>query len=175
MLSGNDRREEIIKILSKSNSPISATSLAQKFDVSRQIIVGDIALLRAQGTDINATPRGYVMSGAEHKAIIKTIAVSHTDAETELELNTIVDYGCKVIDVIVGHPVYGQISGQLQIASRFDVEQFLKRVSDENAHSLSELTDGIHLHTIECPSEENYEMLIKKLKDLGILLNDSVL
>lgn len=174
MIDGNTRRKEIIKLLEKSEAAISATTLASKFDVSRQIIVGDIALLRAQGMDINATPRGYVMSKPDSaNALIKTIAVSHSGKDTQNELNTIVDYGCKVIDVIVEHPVYGQISGLLQIASRYDVEQFILRVNKENAHSLSELTDGIHLHTIECPSEDAYNMVVSKLKESGILLSES--
>ncbi|MCQ2532146.1 MAG: transcription repressor NadR [Saccharofermentans sp.] len=172
MIDGNTRRKQILKLLGESNAPISATTLASKFDVSRQIIVGDIALIRAQGIDVNATPRGYVMAEATSTGLLKTIAVCHDDKNTKLELNTIVDYGCKVVDVIVEHPVYGQISGLLQIASRFDVDQFIQRVSKENAHSLSELTDGIHLHTIECPSEEAYNMVVSKLTELGILLKE---
>lgn len=172
MITGNKRREKIIKVLRKAKTPVSATTLATQFEVSRQIIVGDIALLRAQGEGINATPRGYVLSSAQSDSIIKTIAVSHSGADTKLELNTIVDYGCKILDVIVEHPVYGQISGQLQISSRFDVEQFINRVNSENAHSLSELTDGIHLHTLECPSEEIFQMVVKRLNELGILLSD---
>ena len=88
------------------------------------------------------------------------------------ELNTIVDFGCKVIDVIVEHPVYGQISGQLQIASRLDVTEFVNRVTSEKAHSLSELTDGVHLHTIEWPSEDVFQQLKTKLDSLGILFDD---
>ncbi|MCQ2473366.1 MAG: transcription repressor NadR [Saccharofermentans sp.] len=172
MLTGNDRREKILTILSESDAPISATSLASRFGVSRQIIVGDIALIRAQGINVTATPRGYVIADNATDSIIRTIAVKHSDKDTALELNTIVDYGCKIIDVIVEHPLYGQISGQLQIASRFDVEQFIAEVKKEKAHSLSELTNGIHLHTIECPTEESYEHVVSKLKELGILLSE---
>ena len=172
MASGNERREQILTKLKDSDTPISATSLATELGVSRQIIVGDIALIRAQGTNVTATPRGYVIVNNQSNSIVKTIAVRHNDKDTQLELNTLVDYGCKVIDVIVEHPVYGQIIGELQISSRLDVEQFMQKVKSENAHSLSELTDGIHLHTIECPSLENYELVINKLTELGILLNE---
>lgn len=173
MIEGNTRRDRILKILEESDAPVSATSLAREFNVSRQIIVGDIALLRAQGTDISATPRGYVLPLETANKIRRTIVCLHESEEGMLnELYTIVDFGCKVLDVIVDHPVYGQISGQLQIASRLDAEQFAERVRTEKAHSLSELTDGVHLHTIECPSEEIYTKLVDKLGSLGILFED---
>lgn len=173
MISGSDRRTQILKILRDSDTPVSATALAQVFDVSRQIVVGDIALIRAQGIDVTATPRGYVLQKDTPGTITKTIAVAHSGEETAAELNAIVDYGCKILDVIVEHPVYGQISGQLQIASRFDVEQFIARVTSEKAHSLSELTDGIHLHTIECPSQEAFDLVVKSLRDKGFLLDEN--
>ena len=173
MLDGNSRREQIIAILKESDSPISATNLARQFNVSRQIVVGDIALIRAQGLDINATPRGYVFPSESRDCITRTIACLHEGEDSMLnELNAIVDMGCKVLDVIVDHPVYGQISGQLQISSRNDVNEFVERVKTEKAHSLSELTDGIHLHTVECPNEEVYVNLVKKLIELGILFED---
>ena len=172
MISGSQRREQILEILRESDTPMSATTLASRFDVSRQIIVGDIALIRAQGVEVYATPRGYVIPSEQSETIVKKIACVHNGPDTAKELNTIVDFGCKVIDVIVEHPVYGQIIGQLQIASRFDVEQFIQRVNREKAHSLSELTDGIHIHTIECPSTEALDNVITALRDMGMLLEE---
>ena len=52
-----DRREDIVRRLTISAEPISASSLAAAYGVSRQIIVGDIALLRASGEKISSTPR----------------------------------------------------------------------------------------------------------------------
>ena len=37
------RREQLLQILLDSSSPVSATKLASQFDVSRQIIVGDVS------------------------------------------------------------------------------------------------------------------------------------
>ena len=55
------RKDNIIQKLQSTDSPVSASSLAKEFGVSRQIIVGDIAILRAEGHDISSTPRGYVL------------------------------------------------------------------------------------------------------------------
>lgn len=160
-----DRRKQILDILQKSTSPVSAASLAATFSVSRQVIVGDIALLRASGTEISATPRGYVIL-RESAGIIHQIACQHNGDEMETELNAIVDNGCTVVDVIVEHPVYGQLTGPLQVSNRYDVQQFLDRCT----LPLSNLTEGIHLHTLSCPNEDAYSRVLKVLKELGFLL-----
>ena len=101
-----ERRQAIEDILRKSAQPISAGTLAARFSVSRQIIVGDIALLRAAGADISATPRGYVIQHSP-EGLVRQVAVQHDAAGMEAELNAVVDYGCTVLDVIVEHPIYG--------------------------------------------------------------------
>ena len=123
------RRQAILDRLRTADRPVSASALAAGLNVSRQIIVGDIALLRAGGAEISATPRGYVLPRATD-GITRTIACRHTLAQTGQELDILVDNGCTVLDVIVEHPVYGQLTGQLQISSRYDVEQFLARIRD---------------------------------------------
>lgn len=173
MISGESRRRQILQILEQTDVPISASALAQQFEVSRQIIVGDVALIRAQGIEIIATPRGYVLQRQRSGTIIKQIVVNHSAEDTRKELETIVDMGCRVIDVIVEHPVYGQLSGMLQISSRMDVDQFLRRVEENNAHSLSELTDGIHTHRIECPGQEVYELVLAALRERGMLVENN--
>ena len=47
-----ERRQKIMASLSQAQVPISASALASQFGVSRQIIVGDIALLRAADSDV---------------------------------------------------------------------------------------------------------------------------
>ena len=44
-----ERRGRILEYLRSSDGPLAAAALAQKLSVSRQIIVGDVALLRAGG------------------------------------------------------------------------------------------------------------------------------
>lgn len=85
------------------------------------------------------------------------------------ELYAIVDNGCGLIDVIVEHPVYGQLSGQLRIFSRYDADNFLEKLSKDHASPLCDLTGGVHLHTITCRSEEDYRRVLKELEEKGIL------
>ena len=59
MVEGTTRRKEILRQLQLSEKPVSASRFARDLGVSRQIIVGDVALLRAAGEDIIATSRGY--------------------------------------------------------------------------------------------------------------------
>ena len=150
-MTASERRQQIARLLSASQAPISATTLSQELGVSRQIIVGDIALLRAAGQEITATARGYVIPG-----------------ETRDELDAMVDCGCTVVDVIVEHPVYGQLTAPLHLSSRLDVDQFMKRM--DGAAPLSQLTGGVHLHTLSCPDETAYEHLLQLLRQRGFLV-----
>ena len=165
------RRSAILARLKHENGPVSATALAKEHGVSRQIIVGDIALLRAGGEPISATPRGYLLD-RENAGELHTVAVRHTTQEMERELQICVDNGCTVLDVVVEHPVYGQLAGQLQLSSRYDVEQFLNRSRSGAARPLSDLTGGIHLHRLLCPDEAAYQRVCRQLDDAGFLLKD---
>lgn len=165
-----ERREHILKRLKNLREPINATALAREFSVSRQIIVGDVALLRAAGENILATPRGYLLARQE-SGLLRRVACLHTEAHMRRELEICVDHGCTVQDVIVEHPVYGQLVGELELSSRYDVEQFARRLERERAHSLSELTDGIHLHTLRCPSEDAFERVCALLEAEGFLIH----
>ena len=163
-----ERRAEILEVLRGAKGAVSATQLAARFGVSRQVIVGDVALLRAGGADICATPRGYTCRRAA-AALIGRVACRHDGAQMSAELYAIVDAGCTVVDVIVEHPIYGQLTGPLQLASRADVDAFLARCAGSDAQPLSALTEGIHLHTLACPSPEAYAAAQRALADLGVL------
>lgn len=166
-----ERRQAIRELLQNSKQPVSASALAARFAVSRQIIVGDIALLRAAGAEISATPRGYVIL-RETAGLVRQVAVQHDAAGMEAELNAMVDQGCTVLDVIVEHPLYGQLTGPLQISNRYEVGQFLSRSRQSEALPLSELTEGIHLHTLSCPDEAAFQRARQALRELGILLEE---
>ena len=150
---------------------MSAPKLASQFDVSRQIIVGDVALLRAAGEQITATPRGYTMAtGRRDAGYLGTVACAHeTPEDMQRELNIMVDNGCTVVDVIVEHPVYGQITGALDLSSRYDVSVFMEKISSEQAQPLSALTGGVHLHTLSCDGRETYERTRRELQQAGLL------
>ncbi len=164
-----DRKAAIIEAIRTSETPVSASALARKLHVSRQIIVGDIALIRASGTQIIATPRGYVWersnAGSERK-----IAVLHAPQQMREELYTIVDQGAEAVDVIVEHPTYGQLVGQLQLSSRYDVDQFIDRM--QGNEPLSQLTHGVHLHTIRCRDAAVFERVENALRKKGLLYEE---
>ena len=168
-MNGEERRTAIMDELGKCSSPISASSLANKYSVTRQIIVADIALLRAAGHPITAKNRGYVLDG-KSDGLIKRIAVKHGKDAVANEFYAIVDNGGRVIDVIVEHSIYGRISAELNICSRYDADEFVRRISETGATPLSFLTEGMHLHTIDAKDEKTYERIISKLTELGILI-----
>ncbi|WP_034550167.1 transcription repressor NadR [Carnobacterium funditum] len=168
------RRNNIVGTLKKNRTPISASVLAKKLKVSRQIIVGDIALIRATGIDITATPKGYVLNieESQDERYIRKIACTHKADETQKELYAIVDNGGELIDVIVEHPVYGELKGQLNIGSRHDADQFLRKINKSQANLLSELTQGVHLHTIACKDKEIFDRIIQQLSVENLLYQD---
>lgn len=172
-MNSQQRRNAILKLIQQEQSPISASALAKQFHVSRQLIVGDIALLRAQGCNIIATPRGYLCEQQHHDESIKTIAVCHNQTELQDEIYTIVDLGGAMLDVIVEHPLYGELRGSLHIYSRYDADQFFEKLAQEKAVPLSALTDGIHLHTIQVHDEAAYQRIIEALRKKGYLYEKS--
>ncbi len=172
-MNSEQRREQVLHLLKEKSQPLSASAIAKEFGVSRQIIVGDVALLRASGHDIAATPRGYILQKSQNRRMCRTIACRHRDEQMARELYTVVDNGCAVLDVTVEHPVYGQISGQLQIFSRFDADQFIQKLGSSNAPPLCALTNGIHLHTIAFEHEEDFNRVLNCLKQQGILFSES--
>ncbi|QXM07065.1 transcription repressor NadR [Crassaminicella indica] len=168
----DQRRREIIKILKNNEEPITGTALAKKFKVSRQVIVQDIAVMRAQGENILATSNGYMLLKADGKnKNIKTIVCRHEGyAQMEEELQIMVDMGAKVLDVIVEHPIYGEIRSSLMITSRMDIEEFMEKVKENDAAPLASLTGGDHIHTVEVSNNRAYEKMIKALKEKGYLV-----
>lgn len=164
-----ERLEKIIKILNESSKPIVARELASEFGVSRQVIVGDIARLRAAGAKIVSTPRGYLLNTHLNHKVTKKIVCKHTPMETIDEINTIVNLGGKLLDVAVEHPVYGELTGALNIYNQEDADQFNEKILAGEASLLSELTKGVHIHTISADTIEILEMIEEKLNEKGYL------
>ncbi|MGX4600346.1 3H domain-containing protein [Faecalimicrobium sp. JNUCC 81] len=166
------RRENILKILKNSKQAVSGTSLASELNVSRQVIVGDVAILKAAGEDIISTSKGYILNDKKESEgyILKTIACKHSKEYIEDELNSIVDEGATVVNVMVEHCLYGQITGDLYLSSRRDVKEFIQKLKSDIVNPLADLTDGIHLHTIKCRDEVSFNEIIKSLESKGYLL-----
>lgn len=175
MLDGEQRRKEILAQLQKTKQATSATKFAKAFGVSRQVIVGDVALLRAAGEEIIATARGYKLDSKElAEGYLAKIAVQHREEETQIELETILAFGAEVIDVVVEHELYGELVGGLHIANQTDVDQFMEKYQNSTSHLLSQLTNGIHLHTIRYQKTTDLAKIKQALADQGILYQDAL-
>ncbi|SFS06408.1 transcription repressor NadR [Anaeromicropila populeti] len=168
-MDGLERRNKLVNILKTQVEPINGTMLAKCLGVSRQVIVQDIALLRAENEQIISTTKGYMLLKQSLKAS-RVLQVKHAKNEIEDELNTIVDHGGKIKNVIVEHPVYGQIQTELEISSRKDVEEFLNKIYNDKIVPLKELTNGIHFHTIEAESENILNLIESMLREKNYLI-----
>lgn len=165
-LTGFERRKLLLSIIQQSRTPISGSALGKQTGVSRQVIVQDMALLRTEGYPIMSTTKGYYLESAGQKQSTRILKVYHTDEQVEDELNTIVDLGGVVLDVIVNHRAYGKMTAPLNIRSRRDVRMFVEHIRSGKSIPLLNVTSGYHFHTIIADSEaildEIEEMLCRK-------------
>lgn len=168
MKTGQERREYIINKIKNSDKPVSGKLLAQECDVSRQVIVQDIALIRAAGYDLLSTNRGYILNQPQH--VSRVFKVYHTDEQMEEELYAIVDLGGNVVNVMVNHRVYGQMEAKMGIDSRRKAKGFLEDINKGKSSPLNHITSGYHYHKIEADSEETLDLIESILKTKGFLI-----
>jgi transcriptional regulator of NAD metabolism len=172
--SGAERRRRIWERIRGHKGAIAGSELARQFGVSRQSLVQDVAILRAGGKEILSTPQGYRLPMAATASVPKLhrsiLACQHAPERTEEELHILVDNGVKVIDVLVEHPLYGELRGSLMLSSRADVADFMKRWRGTKTTLLSSLTRGVHLHTVEAAKQESIERAKAELHARGFLL-----
>lgn len=166
-MNGEKRREKLVDILKNSQEPVSGIELSRMLQVSRQIIVSDIALLRAKNVQINSTHKGYVLElSGEFERIYKVI---HDDSDVEKELQLVVDMGGKVKDVFVYHKVYGVVRADMNICSRRDIEQYMDEIASGKSTLLKNVTSGYHYHTVCAPSEMILDIIQQKLAEYNFL------
>ncbi|MFM2486927.1 transcription repressor NadR [Celerinatantimonas yamalensis] len=173
-LIGEQRRQRIVAWLQAENGPLTGTQLADLTEVSRQVIVQDIALLKAKNEPIIATTQGYIYQStvALSSQYEQVIACQHHPEQTQDELQLLVDHGVTVNNVIVEHALYGEITAQLHIHNRKDVQAFIQKMHSTGASYLSELTHGVHLHTLCANSQEQLDQAINSLQEAGFLVSD---
>lgn len=167
-MNGSERREGIIQRIKESKVPVSGQKLASLYEVSRQVIVQDIALIRAAGYDIVSTNRGYILNAPT--SLQRTFKVQHTNEQTEEELNAIVDLGGCVENVMVNHKVYGKMEAVLKINSRRKVAAFVADIASGKSSPLLNITSGYHYHLISADSEETLDLIEETLRTKGFLL-----
>lgn len=171
MVESDIRRKRLLDILKNSSGPVSGSILSKTLGVSRQVIVQDIALLRAGSAEIFATPKGYILyTQGPAKKYRRSYMVNHTKEQIVDELSLIVDNGGKVLNVIVAHDVYGQIQADLILENRQDVMAFYERMGSSKAGPLLQLSNGIHIHTVEAASERILDNIERDLKERGYLV-----
>ena len=141
------RREEILALLNQADAPIAAKDLAARFGVSRQVIVQDLAVIRASRPNIISTNRGYIRQ----------------------ELNLIVDHGGRVKNISISHRVYGRITAEMDIRSRQDVQEFLQALAGGASTVLSTATDGYHYHLVEAATPDRLDLIGQALQDADFL------
>ncbi len=166
-MSGEERRGKIIQALKNSDKAVSATTLAKEFDVSRQVIVQDVALLRANGKNIFSTNRGYLIQ--EDEETTRVFKVQHEDDEVKKELTTIVDLGGTVEDVFVYHKVYGVLRAEMNIKSRMDIRNYMEEIRSGKSSLLKNVTSGYHYHTVRAERVEILDMIQEELQKKGLL------
>ena len=166
-MSGDKRREQLVKLLSNSKVPVPGRVLSDTFKVSRQVIVQDIALLRANGMQIFSTSRGYYLQSTE--SLSRVFKVKHTEEQVEEELNLIVDLGGRVEDVFVYHKVYNVVKAELHLKSRWEVQRYLEEIRSGKSSLLMKVTSGYHYHTVSADSKETLDLIQEKLAERGFL------
>jgi len=161
------RRAAILERLLDSEEPVSAKVFAIDYHVSRQVIVHDIAVLRATRPDIISTNRGYLIRAP--RICSREFKVMHHDDQVEQELTLIVDFGGRVRNVSISHRIYGRITAELHISSRQDVRRFLEKIGSSSSRLLGSATMGYHYHLVEADSSETLDLIEKELREAGLL------
>ena len=151
-MKSDERRKSIVNLLLSEKRAVSGSELAEKYDVSRQIIVKDISILKEQGLDIVSTSAGYVIQSSPY--VERVFKVLHTTEQTEDELQAIVDLGGIVADVFVWHKAYGKLEAKLNISSRSQIKQFIESVRTGKSVELMHITGGYHYHTVRAENEK---------------------
>ena len=168
MMTGSERRNAIVSHIKNRAIPVSGKTLAQENEVSRQVIVQDIALIRAAGHDIISTNRGYILNAP--KSAGRVFKVNHTDDDLENELCSIVDLGGRVVNVMIYHRVYGDMEAELNINSRRKVMEFMEDIRSGKSSPLKNIISNYHYHKVEADNEETLDMIEDMLRRKGYLI-----
>ncbi|MBE5939128.1 MAG: transcription repressor NadR [Lachnospiraceae bacterium] len=167
-MKADERRKEIVSIIMSESEPVSGSVLSERLNVSRQIIVQDITMLKAAGFDIISTHKGYVLK--ENPYAERVFKLKHTSEQTEDELMSIVGLGGMVMDVFVWHRVYGRIDAKLNIFTEKNVQEFMEGIKTGRSSELMHITSGYHYHTVRAESEKILDDIENVLKEKGYWL-----
>ena len=161
-----NRRMQILQLLKDQGAPISGTALAKALGVTRQVIVQDIALIRAENHNILSTNKGYIYRevSMENTQPKRVFYVKHTTEQVLDEFLTVLELGGTILDVAVEHEIYGQIRVDLLIETSQDAHDFVERLTHCRDNPLKALTDrrtvigDVHGTFMECGGIRLYPM-----------------
>ena len=171
MNSAEIRRTNLLRLLQEHGAPLTGSALARMLGVTRQVIVQDIALIRADNHNILSTNKGYIYrtDGEKISQPMRVIYVRHTTEQVLDEFLTVLELGGTVLDVAVEHEIYGQIRVDLLIETEQDARDFVDRLAHCKDNPLKVLTDDCHYHTIAAPSEKLLDLIEDALKSKGMM------
>ena len=170
-MTGEVRRMKIRQMLLDARQPLSGTALAGALHVSRQVIVQDIALMRAEHLPILSTNKGYLLGpdAVRSSQPKRVFFVRHATDHVLEEFMTVIDLGGRILDVAVEHELYGSIRADLVIENAQDAADFVARLVGCRDNLLKALTDECHFHTVAAPSEKLLDLIESELRSRGFL------
>ena len=170
-MNGEIRREKIKQMLAGASQPITGTALAAALHVSRQVIVQDIALMRAEQLPIVSTNKGYLLGpdAARSSQPKRVFFVRHTTEQMLEEFMAVIELGGRILDVSVEHDLYGPIRADLLIENAREAADFVERLDRCRDNPLKVLTDDRHYHTVTAPSERLLDLIEQEFRSRGFL------
>ena len=164
-----ERRKLILQKLKAANTAVTGRELAELCQVSRQIIVSDIAMLRAEGMSIIATSQGYLLNGRREGEQYE-IELYCASAEALLrELELVVDNGGMICGSVIDYGMYGSLSCRLALSSRRDITRWMDQARDLGICPFSLLGGGAHTLIIETEHREDYDAVCRALGSAGFM------
>lgn len=170
-MDANNRRNEILGLLKKRNKPLKGIELADLFKVTRQVIVKDLAVLKAQDENVVSTSEGYLYL-IRSDVFRRVFYVKHLNEGIYDELSIIIKYGGVIEDIVVEHPYYGELKATLYLRNVIDLENFIKKFKEKGAKPLSALTNGEHMHTVSAPDEKCLDLIENELREKGFIIGE---
>jgi uncharacterized protein len=171
VVGSEQRRERLGQILRRANEPVTGSTLGRRLGVSRQVIVNDVAILRAAGVPIVGSPRGYLLVDRAN-GHLSVIACRHGRDGFRNELGILVDHGVTVLDVVVEHSVFGEVRANLMVESRADIERYARLLETSGEAPLSSITGGLHLHTVRAPTPDALDAAKRALREAGLMIEE---
>lgn len=169
-MTGEKRREQILSAIQQAPGPVPGAALAQACHVSRQVIVQDIALLRAARYPILSTTRGYVL---QSRCLSRVFRILPPDEGLKPILFSIVDNGGRVRNMFQPGTNGSRLEFRLNLHARSEVEAFLQGLTKPEGKLLRILVSQPHCQVVEADSKAILDRIEDTLSTKGYLAGPS--